>query len=244
MGGDWAPVIPQNFNNVISALVLLFECSTTEGWVTFLHTSIDAVGVGMQPIENHNPVWFLYYFIFLIFGSFFMLDLFVGVMIDNFNSLKRENDGDSILLTEEQKQWIKLQQMMVRIKPKSTSSRPRWSPIRALCYDIAYNEKYSYRRWFEAAVLGVILLNTFALAVRRLGMSEIEIRFVDVTNTLCGGIFAVEAAVKLLAVGPRSYFGDSWNVFDFTVVATSIVGAIIEVSVWVYGVESSRVELK
>ena len=48
MGAEWMEVIPQNFNNVIAALATLFECSTTEGWVTLLHTSIDSVGIDMQ----------------------------------------------------------------------------------------------------------------------------------------------------------------------------------------------------
>ena len=63
--------------------------------MTLLHTSIDSVGIDMQPIKNHNRFWFLFYFIFLVSCSFFMLDLFVGVMIDNFNELKEKNNGNS-----------------------------------------------------------------------------------------------------------------------------------------------------
>ena len=33
---------------------------------------------------------YIYFVIFIVLGSFFVLNLFVGVIIDNFNSLKRK----------------------------------------------------------------------------------------------------------------------------------------------------------
>lgn len=32
-GGTWGPTVDQNFDNVASGLLALFEISTTEGWV-------------------------------------------------------------------------------------------------------------------------------------------------------------------------------------------------------------------
>ena len=60
-------------------------------------------------------------------------------MIDNFNELKELNAGNSVFLTEEQKQWVKLQKMMVHIKPRLSQERPS-NAIRMLCYDLAYNQ--------------------------------------------------------------------------------------------------------
>ena len=42
-----------------------------------------------QPQKDNNMVAYIYFVAFIILGSFFVLNLFVGVVIDNFNSLKK-----------------------------------------------------------------------------------------------------------------------------------------------------------
>lgn len=39
---------------------------------------------------EHNLFMYLYFVTFIIFGSFFTLNLFVGVIIDNFNQQKKK----------------------------------------------------------------------------------------------------------------------------------------------------------
>lgn len=41
-----------------------------------------------QPEYEANLYMYLYFVIFIIFGSFFTLNLFIGVIIDNFNQQK------------------------------------------------------------------------------------------------------------------------------------------------------------
>lgn len=43
-----------------------------------------------QPESNHSFTPYLYFVIFIIVGSFFTLNLFIGVIIDNFNRLKKQ----------------------------------------------------------------------------------------------------------------------------------------------------------
>lgn len=38
---------------------------------------------------EHNPLVAIYFYLFLIICSFFALNLFIGVVIDNFNRLKK-----------------------------------------------------------------------------------------------------------------------------------------------------------
>lgn len=46
--------------------------------------------VKLQPIYEENLYMYLYFVIFIIFGSFFTLNLFIGVIIDNFNQQKKK----------------------------------------------------------------------------------------------------------------------------------------------------------
>lgn len=47
----------------------------------------------MQPKWEDNVYMYLYFVIFIIFGGFFTLNLFVGVIIDNFNQQKKKISG-------------------------------------------------------------------------------------------------------------------------------------------------------
>ena len=44
----------------------------------------------MQPETEANVYILIYFVLFIIFGSFFTLNLFIGVVIDNFNQQKRK----------------------------------------------------------------------------------------------------------------------------------------------------------
>lgn len=46
------------------------------------------VQVDSQPAYESNLYMYLYFVCFIIFGSFFTLNLFIGVIIDNFNRQK------------------------------------------------------------------------------------------------------------------------------------------------------------
>ena len=46
--------------------------------------------VESQPIYEDNIYMYIYFVIFIIFGSFFTLNLFIGVIIDNFNQQKKK----------------------------------------------------------------------------------------------------------------------------------------------------------
>jgi hypothetical protein len=79
-----------NFDNVGIGYLSLFQIATFEGWRELIEAGVDAVGVDLQPQRDFN-LWAYFFFIsFIIFGSFFTLNLFVGVIIDNFNALKKQ----------------------------------------------------------------------------------------------------------------------------------------------------------
>ncbi len=69
----------------------------------------------------------LYFVFFIIFGSFFTLNLFIGVIIDNFNQQKKKFGGEGIdmFMTEEQKKYYKAMKKMGNKKPQKAFPRPR-----------------------------------------------------------------------------------------------------------------------
>ena len=69
--------------------------------------AIDMVNLNEQPHRENSIYMYMYFVFFIVFGSFFTLNLLVGVIIDKFNEQK--NKGGSSLdafMTEDQKKWV------------------------------------------------------------------------------------------------------------------------------------------
>ncbi|KOB75098.1 Sodium channel protein, partial [Operophtera brumata] len=81
---------PMNFDHVGKAYLCLFQVATFKGWIQIMNDAIDSREVGRQPIRETNIYMYLYFVFFIIFGSFFTLNLFIGVIIDNFNEQKKK----------------------------------------------------------------------------------------------------------------------------------------------------------
>jgi len=81
---------------------------------------------------------------------------------------------------------------------------------------------------FEYFIVGLILLNAVILGLET--SPEIMADYgtwLKWGNHLVLGVFILEAALKIIAVAPRLklYFGDGWNLFDFSIVVLSLIPA-------------------
>ncbi|KFM76569.1 Voltage-dependent T-type calcium channel subunit alpha-1G, partial [Stegodyphus mimosarum] len=72
----------------------LFVLSSKDGWVNIMYTGLDAVGVDQQPIENYNEWRLLYFISFLLLVAFFVLNMFVGVVVENFHRCREEQEKE------------------------------------------------------------------------------------------------------------------------------------------------------
>eukprot|EP00937_MAST-01D_sp_MAST-1D-sp2_P007705 g7705.t1 len=110
----WRQISPMHFDTLESAIVVLYQICAKEGWAGLMWNAVDSTGISMQPIKNNNRAVMFLFMTMVAIGSVFMMNLFVGVVIHNFDKLREEHDGKSVLLTPEQQQWIRLQEMMLR----------------------------------------------------------------------------------------------------------------------------------
>lgn len=137
MGCEWDEEYhcPQNFNNVFEALSTFFQLITTEGWQDVMYIATDGRGykyyflfnfnrIGMQPIPDHQIAWSFFFMAFIVVGAFFVLNLFTGIVIDNFNNMKRKLGKDHVFLTDEQREWVEMQEALLAMKVQRPLKRP------------------------------------------------------------------------------------------------------------------------
>ena len=86
-GGVWMNK-DYHFDNIQAAILTLFEMASTEGWVRVMNAGIDSNGIDNQPIPRNNLWKSMFFIIFIVVGSFFIINLFVGVVIQSFKSEK------------------------------------------------------------------------------------------------------------------------------------------------------------
>ncbi len=83
-------------------------------------------------------------------------------------------------------------------------------------------------RWFEPLMIGLIVFNGVLIGLET--SASIEARYGSLLhfgNDLILTVFIIEAAFKIIAVAPRfsRYFGNGWNLFDFSIVVLSLIPA-------------------
>ncbi|CAF1331232.1 unnamed protein product [Adineta ricciae] len=211
-----------NFDNVFNGYLALFQVATFKGWIEIMADASDAKEVDVQP-EYENNVYILVYFVlFIIFGSFFTLNLFIGVVIDNFNQQKRILGGGGsieMFMTDDQKKYYNAMKKMGTKKPTKALPRPRFALARFF-FDVTTNQK------FDIFIMICILLNMLCMCLEHDGQSKTFERVLGYINNFFIALFTIECIMKLIALNFK-YFTIPWNVFDFIIVILSILGHVL-----------------
>ncbi|XP_041421713.1 sodium channel protein type 5 subunit alpha isoform X1 [Xenopus laevis] len=208
-----------NFDNVGAGYLALLQVATFKGWMDIMYAAVDSREIEQQPIYEINKYMYLYFVIFIIFGSFFTLNLFIGVIIDNFNQQKKKFGGQDIFMTEEQKKYYNAMKKLGSKKPQKPIPRPL-NKFQGLVFD------FVTKQVFDIIIMIMICLNMVTMMVETDDQSkEIETLLYKI-NLAFVVIFSGECILKILAL--RYYFFTiGWNIFDFVVVILSIVGIVL-----------------
>ncbi|XP_037039275.1 sodium channel protein para isoform X7 [Bradysia coprophila] len=211
---------PMNFDHVGKAYLCLFQVATFKGWIQIMNDAIDSREIDKQPIRETNIYMYLYFVFFIIFGSFFTLNLFIGVIIDNFNEQKKKAGGSlEMFMTEDQKKYYNAMKKMGSKKPLKAIPRPRWRP-QAIVFEIVTDKK------FDMIIMLFIGFNMLTMTLDHYQQSETFSSVLDYLNMIFICIFSSECLMKVFALRYH-YFVEPWNLFDFVVVILSILGLVL-----------------
>uniref|UniRef100_A0A8C1TJ83 Sodium channel protein n=1 Tax=Cyprinus carpio TaxID=7962 RepID=A0A8C1TJ83_CYPCA len=207
-----------NFDNVGAGYLALLQVATFKGWMDIMYAAVDSRKVEDQPIYEDNIYMYIYFVIFIIFGSFFTLNLFIGVIIDNFNQQKKKISQD-IFMTEEQKKYYNAMKKLGSKKPQKPIPRPL-NKIQGMVFDFVTQQA------FDISIMILICLNMVTMMVETDDQSEETDNILYWVNFIFIVAFTGEFVLKLFALR-HYYFTNGWNVFDCVVVILSIVGMFL-----------------
>uniref|UniRef100_A0AAQ6IKB6 Ion transport domain-containing protein n=1 Tax=Anabas testudineus TaxID=64144 RepID=A0AAQ6IKB6_ANATE len=193
-----------NFDSLPQALMSLFVMYSKDGWVNIMYDGLDAVGIDQQPRRNHNE-WMLLYFISFMIMSFFLLDMFIGVMVDTFH------------------------QCQLKQKQQTPGTK---GPCEEL-EQMQYYERYTFVRRFihnlctsnnmDRIVTVIIFFSVVMMAVEHYKQpKDVEVLVVSSYYVFIA-LLSIEILLKLVAFGVRRFIKFRWNLLDVVVFLVCII---------------------
>ncbi|XP_034448726.1 sodium channel protein type 4 subunit alpha B isoform X2 [Hippoglossus hippoglossus] len=208
-----------NYDNVGMGYLSLLQVATFKGWMEIMYAAVDSRDVESQPMYEDNLYMYLYFVCFIIFGSFFTLNLFIGVIIDNFNQQKAKMGGTDLFMTEEQKKYYNAMKKLGSKKPQKPVPRPK-NKFQGLVFDLVTTQ------FFDILIMVLICLNMVTMMVETDEQSAEKEMILYWVNLVFIIIFTTECSLKIIALR-QHYFAVGWNIFDFVVVILSVVGLLL-----------------
>ncbi|XP_067994808.1 sodium channel protein type 2 subunit alpha-like isoform X3 [Melanerpes formicivorus] len=208
-----------NFDNVGAGYLSLLQVATFKGWMEIMYAAVDSRETSKQPKYEDNLYMYIYFVAFIIFGSFFTLNLFIGVIIDNFNQQKKKLGGQDIFMTEEQKKYYNAMKKLGSKKPQKPIPRPA-NKLQGLVFDIVTKQA------FDIVIMVLICLNMVTMMIETDDQSKLMQDILYWINLVFVVLFTGECVFKLFSLR-YYYFTIGWNIFDFVVVILSIIGMFL-----------------
>uniref|UniRef100_A0A8C9XA88 Voltage-dependent L-type calcium channel subunit alpha n=1 Tax=Sander lucioperca TaxID=283035 RepID=A0A8C9XA88_SANLU len=239
-----------HFDNIGFAMLTVYQCITMEGWTKVYSLYVFQVN---DAIGNEWP-W-IYFVPLILVGSFFVLNLVLGVLSGEFTKEreKAKSRGEFQKLRERQQldedlhgymEWI----THAEVLDADREGKGHDSDTDSL-YDLEGKTRFIFvfsrlaRRWnrffrmkcllyvktksFYWIVMFLVFLNTLTIATEHHHQSDSLTSLQDVASRVLLVLFIIEMFVKMYALGPRAYFMSLFNRFDFFVVLCGILEMIM-----------------
>jgi len=216
-GGIWVNPFP-NFDNIKNSFILLFEMMTTENWVFFMHSGMDVNQIDLQPVKDNNYYFAIYFILYMIFAYFFMLNLSISILFDNFKKEKAEMDNSYFKLPL-QKEFFRIYQKLYKIiLPVKKKKSNKLTKILLNILDSIY---------FDVVITVCIVANLIILMMNTPGMDNTTIGFISFMNNIFNWVFIFEAVLKIY-VYRFEYFTNGWNIIDFIIVTDNLINILLK----------------
>ncbi len=244
LGGKWLNNGP-NFDDILQAILALFQVATLEGWSDLMYKGMDTVAVDQPMRRNASPASALYFMLIAAFTGLFLTNVFIAVLIDAYNAEKRKASLQrSLLTTREQDAWLLTNKRIASQLPlgqkvdeddeegegvagtKSLASRMQaHMETQVLGFRTKLRILVRSKPFLRVSQL-LTIFNIVAMAIEHYPEDDQVTQAINILNTIFAVVFAAEAAFKIFAESFRGYFNSKWNRVDFFVAVISILMVI------------------
>eukprot|EP01062_Namystynia_karyoxenos_P048095 TRINITY_DN3652_c0_g1_i1.p1 TRINITY_DN3652_c0_g1~~TRINITY_DN3652_c0_g1_i1.p1 ORF type:complete len:2249 (+),score=470.10 TRINITY_DN3652_c0_g1_i1:88-6834(+) len=215
-----------HFDNVGAAMLTLFVIAIGDGWAEIMYTGIDSSLDAERALrKDQSPAVSVFFLVFVLVGGLFAINLFVGMLIEQFEAQKQEliglTENGVPVLTESQCTWLHARKIIERTGLKARQPRPVNDMHAALIAAVL-------NPWFDHIVMVFITINVIFMCIAHEGQSADITMMLSVVNRIFVALYTMEAVIKNVALTPKLYWSDNWNRFDALLVSTSWAGLFVD----------------
>jgi len=207
-----------NFDNFGSSLFILFQIVSQEGWVDVMWAAESISGRGLQPQYFSSQGNGLFFVVFNLMATVFVLTLFISVFMRNYT----EQTGVAFL-TSDQRSWLELRKLLRQVSPSKRPSNTNRKSWKDWCYKRAVRKHGKWQR----AVTVVLVFHLILLLVEYYP----EPAWWDLTRTYVflafTGFYICNIVVRIIGLSWSRFRRSSWDVFSLFAVFGTFASTIL-----------------
>ncbi|KAF4510443.1 hypothetical protein G6O67_002330 [Ophiocordyceps sinensis] len=221
---DWPMLAPRvaanpyfNFDDFGSSLFTLFQIVSQEGWTDVSFAAQGIVGRGMQPKELVAQGNALFFVVFNLMATVFVLTLFISVFMRNYT----EQTGVAFL-TSEQRSWLELRKLLRQISPSKSSCSDSERAWKKWCHKRAIEKR---GKWYQAITVVLVLHLLLLVAEFRSEPSWWVLTrvFVFLLFVL---IYLSNITIRIIGLGWARFRRSSWDLYSLIAVSGAFVATM------------------
>lgn len=121
-----------------------------------MYNGIDGVDVDIQPIRNYNPAKLVYFVSFLLLVGFCILNMFVGVVVENFHKCRAEQEREEKeIITAECAKKLEARRRRLHELPYYATYAPWRRQLHRICVS----------KYCDLIIASIIMLNVVTMSL-------------------------------------------------------------------------------
>lgn len=222
---DWELLSPRvasnpffNFDDFGSAVFILYQIVSQEGWVDVSFAAQAITGRGLQPqfgVSQGNAIFFV---AFNLLATVFVLTLFISVFMRTYT----EQTGVAYL-TAEQRSWLELRKLLRQISPSKSSYDEKTSKWKKWCHKRAIEKR---GKWY-VGITCVLVLHLVVLLCEFYPEPLWWTRTRDVAFLIFTLIYIANIAVRMFGLGWTRFRRSSWDLYSLVAVTGAFATSIL-----------------
>ncbi|KAI0172029.1 Ion transport protein-domain-containing protein [Hypoxylon sp. FL1284] len=225
---DWpllAPRVADNqyfsFDDFPSSLFILFQIVSQEGWVDVSFAAQAITGHGNQPQDMSRQGNGMFFVVFNLLGTVFVLTLFISVFMRNYT----EQTGVAFL-TAEQRSWLELRKLLRQISPSRSSYDETENKWKKWCHKRAIEKR---GKWYTA-ITAVLVLHLILLMLEYYPEPDAWATARNIVFSIFTLIYIANIVIRIVGLGWKRFRRSSWDVFSLISVFGTFIATILLVT--------------
>lgn len=221
---DWPMLTPRvadnsyfKFDDFGNSLFTLFGIVSQEGWTDVSFAAQAITGRGKQPEDLNAQGNALFFVVFNLLATVFVLTLFISVFMRNYT----EQTGVAFL-TAEQRSWLELRKLLRQISPSKSSYKDSEKTWKRWCHKRAIEKR---GKWYQAVTV-VLVLHLLLLVLEFSHEPDWWTRVRELLFLACTLVYLVNITIRIIGLGWSRFRKSSWDLYSLVAVSGAFVATL------------------